>query len=145
MIAHVFIDGASRVQQKESTGESACAVVIYKNKKKYLAAYRGLGKRTNNEAEYEALIFALTICMSADIKMPIIYTDSQVVRNQVDHIWKCKSPGLKTLLFTVELMRENYQFKIEKVDRKRVWEPDQLCNEYLDRLVDYKEREVIHG
>lgn len=145
MLAHVFIDGASRVKPRESAGESACAVVFYKNKKRYMTAYRGLGIRTNNEAEYEALIYALTIAIAADIRTPIIYTDSAVIYNQVERKWKCKSPALKTLLFTVELMRENYQFKLERVDRKRVWEADKLCNEYLDKLTVYNERGVIHG
>jgi ribonuclease HI len=90
------------------------------------------------------LIWALIIAKSMNLPVPIIYTDSAVVFNQVEHKWKCSSPNLKTLLMTVEMLRENYQFKIEKVDRKHVWEADKLCNEYLDKLETYKERDVIH-
>ena len=80
----VFIDGASRGQGRASTGEASCAAVIFDKKKPTAQYARGLGKRTNNEAEYEALLTALLMCSMSDLRDPIIYSDSAVVVNQVN-------------------------------------------------------------
>ena len=59
MIIEVFCDGASRGQGQKKVGEAACAVTVYKNRKKIAQFARGLGPRGNNEAEYEAVISGL--------------------------------------------------------------------------------------
>jgi ribonuclease HI len=70
-----------------------------------------LGPRTNNEAEYEAVIAGLLICSMADLVDPIIYTDSAVVANQVNGKWRCKNSALVPLLMTIEEIREEYNFQ----------------------------------
>lgn len=134
MHIEVFCDGASRGQGKKKVGEAACAVVVYKNRKKIAQFARGLGARTNNEAEYEALIAGLLICSMADFFDPIIYTDSAVVANQVNGKWRCKNDALIPLLMTIEDIKEEFNFKLVQVDRSYVWEPDALANEFLDSL-----------
>lgn len=134
MHIEVFCDGASRGQGQKKIGEAACAVTVYKNRKKIAQFARGLGPRSNNEAEYEALIAGLLICSMADFFDPIIYTDSAVVANQVNGKWKCKNDSLIPLLMTVEDIREEFNFKLVQVDRSFVWEPDALANEFLDSL-----------
>lgn len=134
MNIEVFCDGASRGQGKNGPGEASCAVVVYKNRKKLAQFARGLGPRTNNEAEYEAVIAALLICSMSDFLDPIIYTDSAVVANHVNGKWKCKNSSLIPLLMTIEDIKEEYKFRIVQVPRKFVWEPDALANEFLDQL-----------
>jgi ribonuclease HI len=95
---------------------------------------RGLGKRNNNEAEYEAVIAGLLICSMADLLDPIIYTDSALVANQINGKWKCKKDNLIPLLMTVEEIREEYNFRVVQVPRAFVWEPDSLANTFLDGL-----------
>ncbi len=56
MLIEVFCDGASRGQGQKRIGEASCSAIVYKNKKKIAQFARGLGPRTNNEAEYEAVI-----------------------------------------------------------------------------------------
>ena len=46
---------------------------------------------TNNEAEYEALIARLDLVRAAGAENMIIHCDSQVVTNQVDGSYECKS------------------------------------------------------
>jgi len=130
----VFCDGASRGQGQKKITESSCAVTVYKNRKKVAQFARGLGSRSNNEAEYEAVIAALLICSMSDFIDPIIYTDSAVVANQVMGKWKCKNSSLIPLLMTIEDIREEYKFRIVQVPRAFVWEPDALANEFLDQL-----------
>jgi ribonuclease HI len=134
MNIEVFCDGASRGQGQKKVGEAACATVVYKNRKKVAQFARGLGQRSNNEAEYEAVIAGLLVCSMSDFIDPIIYTDSAVVANQINGTWKCKSEALMPLLMTVEDIREEYKFRVLQVARKFVWEPDSLANQFLDQL-----------
>ena len=138
MNIEVFCDGASRGQGQKKFGEASCGVVVYKNRKKIAQFASCLGARTNNEAEYEAVIAGLLICSMADLVDPIIYTDSAVVANQVNGKWKCKNAALMPLLMTVEEIKAEFNFRVVQVPRAFVWEPDGLANEFLDQLQDRK-------
>jgi ribonuclease HI len=139
MNIEVFCDGASRGQGQKKVGEAACAAVVYKNRKKVAQFARGLGPRTNNEAEYEAVIAALLICSMSDFLDPIIYTDSAVVANQINGKWVCRNASLIPLLMTIEDIRQEYPFRVVQVDRSFVWEADFLANEFLDQLKQRKQ------
>jgi ribonuclease HI len=139
MNIEVFCDGASRGQGQKKFGEAACSAVVYKNRKKIAQFARGLGPRTNNEAEYEAVIAGLLICSMADLVDPIIYTDSAVVANQVNGRWKCKNDALIPLLMTIEEIRDEFNFRVVQVKRSFVWEPDALANAFLNGLEIRKE------
>lgn len=139
MNIEVFCDGASRGQGQKKFGEASCAVVVYKNRKKVAQFARGLGARTNNEAEYEAVIAAILICSMSDFIDPIIYTDSAVVANHVNGKWVCKNAALVPLLMTIQDIREEYSFRVVQVDRSFVWEADYLANQFLDQLKKRKD------
>lgn len=139
MNIEVFCDGASRGQGQKKFGEASCAAVVYKNRKKIAQFARGLGPRTNNEAEYEAVIAGLLICSMADLYDPIIYTDSAVVANQINGKWKCKNAALIPLLMTIEEIKSEYNFRVVQVNRSFVWEPDLLANTFLNELEIRKE------
>jgi ribonuclease HI len=134
MHIEVFCDGASRGQGQKRIGEASCAVVVYKNRKKVAQFARGLGRRSNNEAEYEAVIAGLLICSMSDFLDPILYTDSAVVANHINGNWKCKNKSLLPLLMTVQDIKEEFKFRLVQVQRNFVWEPDALCNQFLDNL-----------
>jgi len=137
----VFCDGASRGQGQKKFGEASCAAVVYKNRKKVAQFARGLGPRTNNEAEYEAVITGLLICSMGDLIDPILYTDSAVVANQISGRWKCKNKSLLPLLMTIEEIRSEFNFRIVQVKRNYVWEADSLANQFLDNL-HYRKEEL---
>ena len=139
MNIEVFCDGASRGQGQKKIGEASCAAVVYKNRKKVAQFARGLGPRSNNEAEYEAVIAALLICSMSDFLDPIIYTDSAVVANQINGKWVCRNASLIPLLMTIEDIRQEYPFRVLQVDRSFVWEADFLANEFLDQLKQRKQ------
>lgn len=141
MNIEVFCDGASRGQGQKKIGEAACAAIVYKNRKKVAQFARGLGLRSNNEAEFEAVISALLICSMSDFYDPIIYTDSAVVANQINGKWKCRNNALLPLLMTIEDIREEFNFKVVQVERNFVWEPDELCNQFLDKLEEKKQKQ----
>ncbi len=141
MNIEVFCDGASRGQGQKKVGEASCAAIVYKNRKKVAQFARGLGLRSNNEAEFEAVISALLICSMSDFYDPIIYTDSAVVANQINGKWKCRNNALLPLLMTIEDIREEFNFKVVQVERNFVWEPDELCNQFLDKLEEKKHKQ----
>jgi ribonuclease HI len=138
MTIEVFCDGASRGQGQKKFGDASCATVVYKNRKKIAQFARGLGYRTSNEAEYEAVISGLLICSMADLVDPIVYTDSAVVANQVNGKWQCRNATLMPLLMTIEEIRSEFNFRVVQVKRSFVWEPDKLANAFLDQLQERK-------
>jgi ribonuclease HI len=141
MNIEVFCDGASRGQGQKKFGEAACSVVVYKNRKKVAQFARGLGPRTNNEAEYEAVIAGLLICSMSDLFDPIIYTDSAVVANHINGRWRCRNDALIPLLMTIEEIKSEFNFRVVQVPRSFVWEPDRLANVFLDQL-EHRKSEI---
>lgn len=151
MFIEVFVDGASKGQGRITKdaegnevrapgGEAACAVIIYKNKKEVVRYARGLGYRTNNEAEYEAVLTALLICVMSDFELPVIYSDSQVVVNQVNGVWRCNTDSLLPLLLSIREIQENYHFRLQHVKRDFVSEADALAKNFLGHLNIQKDR-----
>lgn len=132
----VFCDGASRGQGvKGKVGDAAVGVAIYRNKKMIGQYARGLGKRTNNEAEYEAVLMGLLLCWAADLRDPIIYSDSSLVVRQVTGEWDCNNENLRPLLLSIREIQEVFRFRIQHVLRSNVWEADALANLFLDKLL----------
>lgn len=134
----VYIDGASRGQgatKDDHDGHAALGIAIHRNGEMIGQFCRGLGRRTNNEAEYEALIHALLMCWSADFRSPTIYSDSLLMVNQVNGTWNCHADALQPLLASVKELSEIFPFRLVHVERRAVWEADALANFFLDDLL----------
>ena len=75
--------------------------VIFEDDVKVQTKFRDVStvrpKRTNNEAEYLAVLFALKD--HPDLR--IIYTDSLLVANQLNGVWATREKRLQTLANTV--------------------------------------------
>ena len=140
MYVECLVDGSSRGQGQRKIGEAACAAVIYKNSKLVAQYARGLGRRTNNEAEYEAVLTALLICSMGDLLDPTIYSDSAVVVNQVNGKWKCTNRNLVPLLMSVQSIQKEFRFRLIQVPRRKISVADNLANAFLDELDDYRKR-----
>lgn len=130
----VVVDGAARGQGTPAGGEAALGVAIYKNNKLLGQYARGLGRRTNNEAEYEAVLAGVLLCWAGDLVDPIIYSDSAVVVKQVNGVWECRTESLRTLLLSIREIQEVFRFRLVQVPRKMVAEADHLANLFLDKL-----------
>lgn len=137
MYYEVYCDGAARGQGSGvKYGHGACAVVIHRNKKTVGQFARGLGFVTNNQAEYEAVLLALLMCWSADIKKPTIYSDSTLVVKQVNGEWNCKNKNLLPLLLSIKEIQQVYSFNLVNVKRNVVSEADALANAFLDNMLE---------
>lgn len=135
----IYVDGAARGQgatKKKKVGQGACAVMIYRNGKLVAEYTRGLGLVDNNRAEYEAVLLAVIMSWANDaIVDPIIYSDSQMVVNQINGEWECKNYALFPILKSIKDIQSVFRFRVVQVPRNLVSEADALANDYLDDLL----------
>ena len=88
-----YTDGAVRVS---NPGMASCAWVLYKDGKEVTHESRYLGPelRTNNYAEYMALLDLLQYLCESHIRNVIIHCDSKLVVNQVNDMWDVNEQAL---------------------------------------------------
>jgi ribonuclease HI len=127
--ATIYIDGASR----GNPGSSAIGVVIIdaKGNKRKIKKY--LGIHTNNQAEYHALITALASAKQLKKTSLTIFTDSQLLANQVNRHWKVRNAEIKALYQeAISLIASFKKVKLSHIPRNLNKEADRLANEALD-------------
>ena len=82
--------------------------------------------KTNNEAEYKALVVGLDLAKTAGATSVVVYCDSQVVISQVNDDYKCKGERMKKYLEQVKKRVGDLQAKFVQIPKEE--------NEYIDRL-----------
>ena len=98
--------------------------------------HRFLGKATNNEAEYEALIEGLKAVSEWKPDRLEIFLDSKLVVEQVNGRWKVKEARLQSLLTKAkELLAGFSEVEIKHVERERNKGADALANMAMDAHV----------
>lgn len=128
-ITKVFTDGASR----GNPGNSGIGVLIIDNNGKRTELKKYLGKKTNNQAEYSALILALENLSHLKDSEIIIQTDSQLMANQMNGSWRVKDEGLKSLFLKAKKLSNQYNnLKITYIPRNQNKEADRLANEAIN-------------
>jgi len=127
---NVFTDGASR----GNPGLSGIGVVIYNGKKKIKEISTFLGKKTNNEAEYSAVIIAIKNLIELDIKKANIFSDSQFLVKQLNGEYKVKSENIIPLFEKAKGLLENIKINFTWIPREDNIEADALANLGIDNL-----------
>lgn len=122
----LYFDGCSKC----NPGEAGIGAVIYKNGQEYWSDSKYLGSnKTNNEAEYSALIFGLRTARDLGIKCISVCGDSLLVINQINKIYKVKNPILLDLYDEVIRLTTNFTYidfnHVYRKDNKRA---DELSN-----------------
>ena len=126
----VYIDGASR----GNPGESGIGVLVIRPDASREEIREYIGRGTNNEAEYKALIKALAYLVAEGSPTVKIHTDSQLVASQMNGLWKVKDPKLRILHSEAKkLVSLIPTFEIEYIPRENNTEADALANEAIDR------------
>jgi ribonuclease HI len=132
MMLYGYTDGASR----GNPGLAACAcVLVDKNGEIVAKVARVLGTRTNNEAEYQAVIDALNTAVSLSAGRITVFSDSQLVIRQLRGEYRVKKRHLLELHGKVkDLERHFLSVEYRSVGRGDPWirMADRLCNEALD-------------
>jgi ribonuclease HI len=128
----VHTDGAAR----GNPGPAAIGVVIEDDEGRTVyEASRALGVRTNNEAEYLALITALEHLKDIRPAEVEFRLDSELVVKQIGGQYKVKEPRLQTLHSQViMLLNVVGKYRFRHVPRKQNARADELANEALDAV-----------
>jgi len=130
----IYSDGASR----GNPGPSAIAFVILTEDGKILKRHSEyVGVRTNNQAEYEALISALESASELTSQEVVCYLDSELVVKHLNGEFQVRSSKLKTLWLRVRGLEQRFQkiiFKHVPRTENYIQEVDWLANQTLDRV-----------
>jgi ribonuclease HI len=133
----VYTDGGSR----GNPGPAGIGVILSKEKGGILKEYsHDIGVRTNNEAEYEAVIFALqkikhlfgkhkTADLNIEIRM-----DSELVARQLSGKYKIIEEKLFPLFIKVWNLRMDFgKINFMEIPREKNREADKLANQAMDK------------
>lgn len=129
----LYIDGASR----NNPGPSAAGIYLLKNGK--FADKKGffLGLKTNNQAEYLALLLGMLVLqkqVKANDTVSII-SDSELMVKQLKGEYRVKMPTLKPLFALAHAMLFMLKGTVKHVLRADNKEADKMANYGLDNKV----------
>ena len=132
----VFTDGGSR----GNPGPAAIGVVIQGDEIGKKSYCEFLGKATNNEAEYRAVIFGLKKLKQllggdkAGQAMIDFYVDSELIERQLNGQYKIKEKNLQKFFMEIWNLRLDFRKVVfNHVLRGKNSEADRLVNQALDR------------
>jgi len=126
----IFTDGGSR----GNPGPAASGAVLYAEDGEVVAtASKYLGKDTNNQAEYTAIIIGLEKAKSLGAETIELCMDSELAVKQLKGEYKVKNPEIaKRFLEVKNLIVQFDHVKIKHVRRELNKAADALVNKVLD-------------
>ncbi|MFA5532706.1 MAG: ribonuclease HI family protein [Candidatus Shapirobacteria bacterium] len=136
MEINIYTDGGSR----GNPGPSGYGLVVYDNLKKVIyQESKFLGVKTNNEAEYLALLASLDWVKKNQEMYQInkvnFFADSQLLVRQLQGKYKVKAPNLKDLFIKSQqlLNQINLDYQFNDIRRELNTLADKLANQAMDR------------
>ena len=129
----IFIDGGSR----GNPGHGACAAAVFDDKG-VLVSEEGkyLGRCTNNFAEYNGLILALSIAGRLGAAELRVFSDSELLVKQFGGEYKIKDPVLKDLMADIKKeVRAFNSVTVSHIPRAENAHADRLVNVILDNAI----------
>ena len=126
----IHTDGGAR----GNPGPGAIGIVIANEKKEIIKEIgKFIGRSTNNEAEYQAVVEALKTCgekKNLDIEF---FIDSLLIVNQLNGKFKVKEPRMKKYFNEIKLLEKNFRsVKYTHIERSKNYAADKIVNEVLD-------------
>lgn len=130
----IFTDGASR----GNPGPAAIGVVLRDTEGKIVTQIsQCIGRTTNNQVEYRAIIVALEKALELGATHVELNSDSELVVRQIDGRYRVKNATLKPLHQHVKRLLGRLEgFTVNYIPRQRNTEADKLANMALDSMVD---------
>jgi len=133
----LFVDGASR----NNPGLSGAGIYITQNNKLTLKKGYFLGLRTNNQAEYLALL--LGIYHARGLLKPTdsltIISDSQLLIRQLEGTYKVKDAHLKRMHEFAKHLLMNIKYNTVHVLREENTDADEMANVGIDKKKEVPE------
>ncbi len=126
----IHSDGVSR----GNPGLAAIGATIKDERGRLLASIsQRIGRATNNQAEYRAVISGLEKAIELGAKQIELKLDSQLVVRQVNGRYRVKNTALKPLYQRVKQLQGSLEsFTIAHIPREQNKEADRLANKALD-------------
>jgi len=128
---YLFTDGGAR----GNPGPAAIGIVLRDPEGNILAEQgKKIGRATNNQAEYTAIINGLRLARKHEPQNLICLLDSLLVVNQLNGRFKLKNAGLRELFLEVqkELARmKETRVEFRYIPREKNVRADQLLNQAL--------------
>jgi len=125
----VNVDGHSQ----GNPGEAAIGIVMTDGEGNVIEEIsRHIGRATNNVAEYKALIEACKAALEYMPQRVIFFTDSQLVANQINGLYRVRRPHLDNLNQTVvDLLNKLPSWQVRYVERTANWKAHRLAQKAL--------------
>jgi ribonuclease HI len=126
----LFVDGASR----NNPGQAGAGVYLLKNNEPVYKQGFYLGEKTNNQAEYHALLLGLYYCKQHMNSGDVLYimSDSELLIKQMKGEYKVRQPHIKVLYDFAWRLIEGITYSFCHVPRRYNEEADALANEGID-------------
>lgn len=126
---HAYTDGACR----GNPGPSGCGALLIAPDGKKFPYKKFIGTKTNNQAEYEAMILALEMLIEHKAQKAHLRADSELMIRQLKGIYKVKNANIIPLFAKAkELIKKIPHIDFEHVLREKNKDADQLANEAID-------------
>ncbi|MEO8664524.1 MAG: ribonuclease HI family protein [Ignavibacteria bacterium] len=130
---NVFTDGASR----GNPGSASIGIVINDDDGNEIITHKEfIGKVTNNNAEYSALIKGVKLLktITNDFDEINFFSDSELMVKQINGQYKVRNPDMikLSLEFWKEIRSLNKKFSLNHILRDKNKVADRLANEALD-------------
>ncbi len=129
----LFVDGASL----GNPGEGGCGIIL-KDMEGRLIYFGGeyLGRVTNNQAEYRALIRGLEEAYRRGWKTILVFTDSELLARQINGNYKVKDQKLQVLYEKAKALLGRFSYwEIKHIDREENREADKLAKKAAQRKI----------
>ena len=122
----LYFDGCS----KGNPGPSGIGAVIYKDNKEIWASFDYIGDdKTNNQAEYSAVILGLTQAIYFGIKELDVFGDSELIIKQINEIYKVRNKSLLSLYEKTCKLKDKFTYiTFTHVYRDQNKRADELAN-----------------
>lgn len=128
----LYTDGACEFDENYKPFNAGIGGLLKLDGKVIFSFSENIGKKTNNEAEYLALLKGIEICIQNNILDLIIYSDSELVVKQINGIYKVKNERMLILYKkTLDLLSNLKSWKVIHVLRDKNIEADELSKEGL--------------
>ncbi len=135
----VWTDGGAR----GNPGPAGYGVLITDRRGAVLAELaEGIGRATNNVAEYQGVIAGLKRARELGARRVVIRADSLLVVNQQLGSWKVKHEGLRPLAAEARRLASGFErVTWQHVPRERNRRADALANQAMDRQAQTQEKQ----
>lgn len=126
----LYVDGASR----GNPGKAGAGVYIFSSKKMIKRGFY-VGLKTNNQAEYLALLLGLFLVKQQTKKGDTlaVYSDSQLLVRQLSGMYRVKSPELAPLHVLALAQLRELKGTINHIMREKNPVADAMANEGIDK------------